>query len=380
METLDLIDLCSLAETCKRFQETARRIVPKKLTIEALLEENWLVDLNNGSDIICTEEEINRIFKNFGSTLDDVSIPSGTFLDELISQYCCEDYLKRLAIYNRNEAELKHIPYKLQSLCLEFGNVPTDFVLTATDSLECLRLWNVANSHVILQNTFAKLKCFDFTIHKIVPTNSSRRGTVEQSSDHLIEFISRHKCLKTIKFFFDVDDDVTTRSIFQAVVDNCKELETFSISFATDTTVASLQQVQMLRSLKTLTLSFVTFENFELFAPLTELRALHFWYCNLPKDSSHFAVLLRLTELVIVPEYNTRASVNVVSVLAQLRNLIYLELGDEIGIVYNLDEETFLEIIETVKGRPNRLTVKSRTTFDPSKWRGNPFVRLVRKL
>ncbi|XP_037044401.1 uncharacterized protein LOC119080256 [Bradysia coprophila] len=185
-KTLDLTDLCSIAETSKRFKEIVRRIIPKELRLST--ENVHLYEVNLGKYQLRSwmsdegRKDLKRIFKSFGSLLLKVSVNSAgirydafnteLLLLQLITIHCVGN-LKSLNLSLNNEnlvmrippalaAELRPIFEQLQIIHLKNVFVDGDITLFANcNSLVDLELINVRNC-LILENAFPKLNTFTY--------------------------------------------------------------------------------------------------------------------------------------------------------------------------------------------------------------------------
>lgn len=77
LKSLSLMDLCSIAESCSRFQLISQRLFPKNLRVYG--KGHGLYDVAsseylNNNDL--SSQAIERILKNFGSFLSEISITS----------------------------------------------------------------------------------------------------------------------------------------------------------------------------------------------------------------------------------------------------------------------------------------------------------------
>lgn len=222
---LDLIDLCSLAQTCTRFQWTlVQHLVPKGIRFHEIDQaENCLVRTY-------TPKEVNRIFKNFGSLLSEVSIDGlddvGNIELNLLAQHC-SDCLKRLLIRDNElskdlTVKLKPIFVHLQSLVLDFVTVPDDSTLFAgLDSLIELRVCWVENCGAILHNVFPNLIKFKYEKRRLSQT--VRYPYYEQTLKALTTFISQHRVLKALDLNFACDRNAKV-TLFQVICHSCNEL------------------------------------------------------------------------------------------------------------------------------------------------------------
>ncbi len=362
------MDLCSIAETCKRFKEISGRIIPKTLVVR----EHPSSDVHDSAVKSRNDEyeplmpnEVERIFNNFGSILSgihvDCNMKMNSVLLELIAKHCrSTNNLKCLSISNVKigkilEIELKSIFKRLRQLELDGVSGSCDMTLfPAMSSLLELSV-DGCDADAILTNNFPKLERFTcgmfngtgnkFTLSEIV--------TLE-------DFISRHSTLKTLSV--SVLRHCSNGQIVQAISNSCHGLEELTLRLVVTVTSAWLQPLHTLKSLKFLTLTGVDFDEFEFITRLPELRELTLNLCRLPDDvSKQFVASTKLTKLTLRHCYATCMPdvVNVVSRMENLQHLaIWLFKRSTDGSLFNLDVATFSKIIGVVKERPNVLTLK----------------------
>lgn len=377
-KSLSLMDVCSLGETCKRFQPISQRVFSKNCSINMTNEGRYdVVSRKLLQSENLPSQNIERILKNFGSFLSEVSIShyqsrenveASCFVLKLVSEHCVENLvtlrIHSLIIPAFPTVKLNQIFKRLQILDLQYVTIEDDRMLFAElDSLVELRVRWVENCSAMLENIFPKLKRF------------THWGT-HQVDQLLLTFISRHTSLVTLEIDHSSDESNTLKFL-HVIVNSCKELEELELDIGR--TTASLLTLQSLQSLNVLKLWWVSCEDFKFMSALTRLRELHLISCDLPNDIQQFAVLSRLTRLHIKPY----GSINVVGIS---RLLTHLE-DFTISGIFVLDEERFSKIVAVVKGRPHALTLRCLCSFD-SKSRSrdgnqnvsllplhNPFVR-----
>lgn len=172
VKSLSLMDLCSLADTCTRFQQIVQRVFPRGLSIEIQLtgyrvgaSRKYLPIENR------PPQDVRNIFKNYASFLSEVSIASSLirtsrssehplrFVLNLVTEYCGDDLaslkIKYLNIPADLSVELKPIFKRLQILELTLVSIEGDRTLFADlNSLIELRVSWVDNSSAILENIF----------------------------------------------------------------------------------------------------------------------------------------------------------------------------------------------------------------------------------
>lgn len=360
-KSIDLMDLCALAETCRLFRRITQRIAPKKLQIDQPYgSDGYVVEKTER-----TLEDVVRIFKSFGSNFSelqlektatmkncksfnrDVRFQEECFVLDLVTSYCDQaDNLKslmieRFIISDAFTIKLKPIFKQLQKLHLHFVNIMDDATLFAElDELVELVVHGVKNCCVILENSFPKLERFAYYTFN------------EKSQEMLSTFISCHKSLKTLELQLEASE-----AIMQVIVD-CRDLNELNISVGNRNDV-DLRPLQSLRSLRALKLfGPLKFVDFEFFSVLRNLSELHLVLCNLPKDSIEFCKLRQLTKLHLTGYY-----INMFYVVDIIRRLVNLKELNISCLGSFLDETTFTKIFGIVEGRPNVLTIICRSNF-----------------
>lgn len=339
---MSLMDLCALAETCKRFRDITRRVFPKKLTFRVRDSADCIV-IKGGPypfEFYRSEEGVIRIFEHFGSSLTALSIIFGyenNLLVDLVAQHC--DSLKSLSIsYRENPIlhviKLQPIFKQLQVLHLDWVSMTDDpMAFSGLDSLEDLRVWHVDNFSSILQNTFPKLERFGFASRCFFSENSLD----DQSLQPLFDFIPRHKNVKMLELYSTIRRETCTAAILQAVGDNWKELEELMIHYGYKTT--------------------------DVCFPLLS---------QLPADPTSLPQLRR-----IIIRLNDGDWVDAVGIIKRRTNLDELNIFSFSENQFILSESTFEEIVDVTKGRANQLTLKCKIDFDAKKWESNQSVRLA---
>lgn len=188
-DTFDLMDLCSIAETCKRFKEITGRVVGKRFIMNRNGDFVDRVKIGKHSSLLVMPSnegfaQLNRIFKLFGPALTLVSMRVGIDRDnratelqllELVSTYCV-DNLKSLEISLESYHGVIKIPFnlsvrlipilkQLEQLSLEGVFLDLDKTLFPfCPSLVYLNFWTFKNcSEVVLEQVFPKLATFSYT-------------------------------------------------------------------------------------------------------------------------------------------------------------------------------------------------------------------------
>lgn len=293
-KTLDLMDLCALAETCKRFRRITKRLVPSVLGFEMGSNDKCRVNFGTYPHVTFKPYEVERIFKNFGSTLSTVSINSCSrsdckFLISLLTQNH-DDQLQCLTISHQEPfematVELKPIFTKLHTLHLHSVHMINDETLFAgMDSLVDLKVSWMSGDGAILKNTFPKLERFEYENDSILATNSIRSTFGQQSAELLVHFISRHNTWKRFKLLLHVSDKTSNTMILNAIGSSCSKLKILSFHCGQKTTVRDLQPLRQCTSLKHLDLWYVAFDNFNCISSMKRLKALRLFRCSVPED------------------------------------------------------------------------------------------------
>ncbi|XP_037026351.1 uncharacterized protein LOC119067465 [Bradysia coprophila] len=378
LKTLDLYDVCSLADTCKRFRQIVHRIAPKELEIWQSFEKNDCYQIKleiteykifNAAekrlDKPCEFVMIKRIFANFGSNLVSVLIRSRRGLHcHLTDQVAlhCKEKLKHLSLqcqeFSQYRAiEMQPIFKNLKSLKFYSLHLLADAKLFAgMDSLVELELVSVENGVEILENTFPKLERFRYV--KGITNKHQLREYQLMSS--LLSFIVRHNDLKILQFSGHISKD--SAMIFcQTIVHNCKELDTFMLGCSTTRTSYCIKILTQLKSLRNLYLEHQSYSDLKVFAPMKELRHLNLSNCGLPLDLNQFDSWAHLTKIFLSTPNDFR-SFDVVGVIKHLTNIEELELYA--SNKYILDEETVCEIVAVVCRRVQLLRLKCLYDFD----------------
>lgn len=332
VESLTLLDLCSLAETCSRFQQIVRRYFP--VTLEVTLDGigySIVSSKYSNSNLKRTwkgkflDDGIEKILKNFGSTLREIRIrghenenymDESSFLLNLMSKYCV-DHL-RSTDDNMETAEVLTVKSKptfnrLQVLILIKISIESGFDSFADfDSLTELKVEFVKGYTSILETIFPKLQRFHLKVGQI--------------DEFLFQsFISCHSKLRTLQVhtYAPVSD-----KILQGICDSCQVLE--ELNFKCGNELFERQRV--------LQLSFIG-RRFRL------------------RRNSQKAQFLHLTKLRKLCIRGMR-DMDVVDIIRQLINLEEFEVGN-----FTLNEETFAEIDKIVNDRSKVLTLSCDFDF-----------------
>lgn len=336
--SLALMNWCSLAETCRYFEQITQRNFPKVVTVDTLQNGLRIASMKYLPSGNQTLQGAKRILKKFGSIVESLTIEG----------------FERPVILN---VLLEPIFQGLQRLCLH--NVIVDVnqnIFANLDSLIELNAWSVDNSIAILGSIFPKLERL-------------RCGRIVQIENPFSTFISCHPRLKILHL-----DMPSSGMLWKVIADSCKELEELGLwscrlphhlahALASEMTI-HFQAMQSLKSLKTLRLWNISLGDFQFLLDLTELRELHLNHCRLPNDFSQLELFTQLKTLDIVEGF-TAISFDVVDdVVGRLITLQELSIAELNLRDFVLDEETFSRIVGIVKERPHTLTLKCKFNFD----------------
>lgn len=253
LRSLTEMDLCSIAETCTRFNQIIKRVFPKKFEIYI---NNNDYEFKSRDSVSSGKQafDVERILKNFGPLLQAITISD---VPKLTHKSIPTDFLNLLT-RNRYSSLLKleisfvEIPevytVKLKPI---FKHLQQLFVCGITikgggrnlfancDSLIELKVHEMNNCDVILDNVFPKLERFIY------------RNTNYDFEHFLSVFISRHKSLKTL--------DINSRKkrlsnipIMQVIAESSKELVELKIKITlqNQNELFSLQRLDKLKELK----------------------------------------------------------------------------------------------------------------------------------
>lgn len=180
IKSIDLLDLCSIGETCTRFREISQRIAPREFHFNIRKDSTYNLESGKNENQTYGPTDIKRIFKNFGPILRAVSITFSKYYERfpgcrrefndlinLVIEHCSSDNLLSLKIeYQRISryylVEMMPIFERLQILNLKdvrmIGASTAQFA--GLLSLVELYVYNVNDCGAILQNIFPKLERF----------------------------------------------------------------------------------------------------------------------------------------------------------------------------------------------------------------------------
>lgn len=388
--TLDLIDLCNIAETCKRFEQIVRRVVPRHFHVHKGCDFTTIYMRNISSRRLTftavETSDLKRIFKRFGSLLTKIGIHSVGYNSYNFNHYDaklqflklvamnCVGNLKTLNIKSQCTMKIpRALVIELNPIFKQLETVQLDGVFFDCDktqianfhSLVKLNLINVRNcGTILLKKVYPKLEAFTYISNSDVQT--------------LSPFILRNPTLKYMFIRLNSYDDEHKITIPQAIANSCKNLEELRIGGLHYRSSIYFQPLQELKSLRVLCIENVRVKDLKVFAPMTALRELSIRHSTLPKDSSEFAVLSSLTQLkhLRVSGYDGNGVINIITHLTHLeRILIYWEKAN--ASRFELDETTFLKIVRLVQNRPNVLELVCKFNFDAKSYGRDVMVKLI---
>ncbi|XP_037037908.1 uncharacterized protein LOC119075545 [Bradysia coprophila] len=364
MRSFDLMDMCSIAATCKRFRSIAQYIVGKTICFKGARYSSFKsAKFEHKTD---KPSDIETIFRNFGSCLSTVFVIGNTerqdgFLFSLIVMHC-EDVLKSLCLIHLSISatlakDLKPVFKRLNTLSLSSvsieGNKST---FEELDSLVELDVTRVKDCSTILENIFPNLKRFTYQKDKIemVEQCADSADQDHQSLETFSIFIERHSALHSLDIDFECDQNGWMR-ILQTIGDSCPKLQKLTVgtgcnrhSYSSDL----LRPLQPLKSLRIMKLTGVAFKDFQVFESLAALRELELQHCCLPK-ADQFACLAQITNLSLNGSQSPSGTFDMADVIRQLVNLErFLALK-----LVALDAHTLSKIVSIVKERSSVLTL-----------------------
>lgn len=378
---MDLLDLCSIAETCSRFHQVVQRIFPWTFA----LEKNDFFTV--ASERYCGQQlrqcDLSRVMANFGSIVSDFSISARISrcrrdrcsLDYVLMEAVARNFfdnLKCLRFYGFKMPatctdKIREIFKRLQILDLQWVSTSDPTLFEGLNSLVELRVIQVESCSAILDKVFPRLERLTYftTDIRMSDAGTNRHAKLGPSFDTLMTFIARHSGLKAIDFCF-YSHPSCLMVLLEAIGNTCKNLVELWIRAGLSTfTSAHLQSLQKFESLRMLGLWEVPCGNFQFIAERNELRELHLCGCLLPANLNHFDALDRLTKLVI-DNCTLTDPFDIVHMIGRLQNLeelaiswLYIQ-----SIKFKLDKNTYNRIVNTVTGRAQVLTLNCEFYFD----------------
>lgn len=329
-KTIGLYDICSLADTCKRFRQIVQWIAPKELEFREGYSKDDHYDIRQRitEDMfkLVKWETIHfdttkRILENFGPNLVSVSI---WYRKENLNCHVsdqvalnCKESLKHLSLqyqaFDQCQAiNMQTIFKKLRSLKFFSVHLSVDAKLFAgMDSLVELKLAFVNSGAAILENTFPKLEIFQY-----IKEIEMRKREPHESMNVMSAFIARHHNLKYLDFSGQISEK-SALMLCQTVVDNCKELHTLGLRCDTTRTTDCIKVLVQSKSLKSLYVEHQSYSHLEVFSTMKELRRLNLLNCGVPLDLNEFESLAHLTKMYLSTPDDFR-SLDVVGVIRRL--------------------------------------------------------------
>lgn len=393
--SLTLLDMCSLAETCTRFKGIAQRVFLKDLAISPYWWGKYLIISSKDHRRMYEEVHVKRILKNFGSKLSTLSIEwDDSSVVNSVARYCSGGTLKELHI--RGTESAVGLDLRLKSICqrlLKFQFDRCDFLncdaspVVNCDSLVELGIIGSCGCVAILQQTFPNLERFSFLHSKIYSRNSS-----DNNGDILSKFIERHEGLKTLGVhpwvgredgselvellhkigqsgknleklrlgLFDIPEDLLDFPHLQSLT----KLKTLHITFEGEVTRLPVVLLRELTSLEMVKIECdkASVEMFDTLSLLQNLRELH-----LDLDKIISSALIRWSSLTSLRKLNLYISYRFIDlilfdIVGQMTDLEELEFIDRYGM-FELTVEYFYEILKMTEGRPQVLTLKCDFNF-----------------
>ncbi|XP_037027830.1 uncharacterized protein LOC119068367 [Bradysia coprophila] len=385
--SLTLLDLCSLAETCRDFQRITKRVFSRELKmVVGPHARRYSFQAKNYSIRSKAAKDIRRILKNFGSYLTELKISrNDPIVTDSVIKYCRAGTLGRINICGKSGKKMiEDLTVKFEAifkrlLALSFNGLYTKYQLGDTsvqlycDSLLELKVINVnADAYrSILNNNFPKLVRFELMISNFDVTHA------------LIEFIGRHKSLRSL--FLCVKSICIHDDLMVAIGNNCKDMQVLTLFSSELENFISLdlsklhcltklrtldvacclqnqiQLVALLKALKSLEIVIMwhivlTFEMVDALSQSQKLRELHLvgFIVKIPP----WTILTQLKKLHLDNAQGQLCAADVIDIVSRLVNLEELTIinrseSDE------LTEKVYSEIVNIVERRPNVLTLKS---------------------
>ncbi len=359
VKSLTLMDLCSVAETCTRFQQIVSRLIPNGIScrvnrnreIEAISEKCKRKPFRRN--------DVKRILKNFGSSMRSITIDNchGVSEDIFLLNLVLKHYGDTLVNFNFAYQQvpdvltlkLNAMLKQLKSIILLSVVLPDNKALFADcDELVELTVQDVENCGAILKNVFPRLRRFEYSGERnISELDDSAQA---QHLETLTTFISRHPTLK-ILWLRGCHTNSNDVKILQVIVSSCKDLKKLDMDMdATNISqLQSLQEVKLLRSLKLIFYNESEPLDYKLFSNLKNLRRLTLAVHSLPNGYIDFDALNHLKKLHIFMSFNPNEFTKIrINRLTNLRRLRIVDVSSD---------ETLKEFHISVKGRQSVLTL-----------------------
>lgn len=374
--SLDLLDLCALAETCQQFRRIVKRVAPADIGFQANRHHrNWRVSSKNHPKRAYKREDVERILSNFNPILTAVAFDGFSKIDNdgvsLLHSLAANQNdgsnanLTNLALRHHiitpesNAVPLKQIFQKLEKLEMRtvYMSDGMTTLFSGMNSLVDLRISYMRFCGAVLMNTFPALERFEYRKTSIIPAQWTTKPEHEQSLECLTNFIARHSNLKEISLSFGCQNS-STQQILQGISNNCQELEKLSIDVIVDD--HSCRPLVSMKSLRSLSLWGVQCTDFDFLASITHLREFTLLSIS-PNDTTKLSSLIHLTKLDIgfENEDSDIMDVAVIELISHLTNLEEIHLKGD----FVLNERTFLKIVDIVRERPVALCMSCEIGF-----------------
>lgn len=376
MDSITLMDLCSIAETCTHFREIADGVFLKKFAFYV-----WESSLGTSAN------DVKRILIHFGSLIskfgilqspEDEDMTTATCITNLVTRYCINT-LESLHIDGYEIPEVTTVKLKPLFKHLErctMSNVTINGngkeLFANCESMNYLNIQFLNNPADILLNVFPKLEMFTYKSYGC-------------DDEYLLAiFISRNKSLKGLAIY---RGDLLKTSILEVIGDSCKGLTVLSIeiTLANEKAFKSLQaldqlkqlaiyadyknitnliqQIQPLKSLEFLDLSNVIGDS-EFIAALLQLKNLRQLYLVDIIELNNFDALGSLVDLTTLSiRYEDEIGNVDCNIVDMIKRLIHLDTLEIYTDAFILDKKTFSKIVKIVKGRSKMLELYCQIDF-----------------
>lgn len=387
-KSLTVMDFCSVAETCRRFQQIVQRRIPKRIHISDCLNGVYDVRWQHLSRKY-TESEIERVLNNFASVVRELRLAdfeTPHLVKLVFDKYGCN--LAILKIYDSFIPEMTTTKLtKLTKLQLEDVVIAPNASFARLTSLVELRMARVRNGKAVLLNYFPRLKYFTyngsirrprtFLFTKWLARLYGNRSKVADSSKVLVSFLQCNRTLKTINLILDdfADKDLI---VLKEIVNSCRQTDVLRVNCGKIVYTDFIEPIKSSRCRGYLELSESSCKYVNIFSHAS-FRSLCLYNCDLPQPGQ-FSSLAHLTKLEL-EAFQSPLMLDVVGIIGQLIYLEVLNINLRLvwyGAPFILDEETFENIVDVVKGRQHILTMRCKTKFCPRGFDLKQKIRLLR--
>lgn len=354
VSTMDLLDLCSLAETCTRFRATAHRVMMEKFSRFSFNAHYYVSYGENGyaghktyifqSGPFMYEtrkrSEVERVFRSFGMFLSKVSVGNEQFMVDLVEKYCDDQRLKCLKFQSVKisptlAVNLRPIFRRLHTLTLWGVSIDGDATLfSGLDSLVELNTKFIKNCEKILENVFPKLELFMFRQFETIT------GLHHLTLKRLLTFIASNTTMKSIDLQLICTEDCWS-IILETIASSCKGLQKLAIISSSSTYTClfpMFEPLNALKSLRTMKLLGVSFYRHVVQIPfMAQLKELYLIDCKMTRDG-------------------------LADIIRQSVNLVKLETD------FILDVRIFNKIVDVVKYRQHVLMLECNSDFTDTRY------------